>query len=144
MTGTGQGQEGRAAHAVLNVKGDDLIVVSANVGARQSPPVSGLSWASARMTRSQATRGRGTYHQTSWFSATARAMVVEVDGPHRYGRPRKADDADRDRHGDRCGVQTSQVPDLAHRARQEGADRQLPYGNKPPFTLTSLDRLWPS
>lgn len=38
-----------------------------------------------------------------------RAVVIEVDGPHHYGRTRKADDEDRDRHWIRCGVSTIRV-----------------------------------
>ncbi|MEU7474389.1 hypothetical protein AB0A63_00280 [Lentzea sp. NPDC042327] len=38
-----------------------------------------------------------------------RALVIEVDGPHHYGLTRKADDADRDRHWDRCGVHTVRI-----------------------------------
>ena len=38
-----------------------------------------------------------------------RAMIIEVDGPHHYGRTRKADDADRDRHWGRCGVPTIRI-----------------------------------
>jgi len=38
-----------------------------------------------------------------------RAVIVEVDGPHHYGRTRKADDEDRDRHWSRCGVPTIRV-----------------------------------
>lgn len=30
--------------------------------------------------------------------------IIEVDGPHHYGRTRQADDAARDRHWARCGV----------------------------------------
>lgn len=30
-----------------------------------------------------------------------RAAIIEVDGPHHYGRTRKADDAARDRHWER-------------------------------------------
>jgi len=35
-----------------------------------------------------------------------RTMIIEVDGPHHYRATRKADDADRDRHWDRCGAHT--------------------------------------
>jgi hypothetical protein len=38
-----------------------------------------------------------------------RAVVIEVDGPHHRGRTRKADDADRDRHWERCGVRTVRI-----------------------------------
>ncbi len=38
-----------------------------------------------------------------------RAVVIEVDGPHHYGRTRKADDANRDRHWGRCGVSTIRI-----------------------------------
>ena len=38
-----------------------------------------------------------------------RAAIIEVDGPHHYGRTRKADDHDRDRHWDRCGVHTIRI-----------------------------------
>jgi AbiJ N-terminal domain 3 len=38
-----------------------------------------------------------------------RAAVIEVDGPHHYGRTRKADDATRDRHWGRCGVSTIRI-----------------------------------
>ncbi|MDL4815981.1 hypothetical protein [Actinomadura opuntiae] len=38
-----------------------------------------------------------------------RALVIEVDGPHHYRTTRKADDADRDRHWDRCGVRTIRI-----------------------------------
>jgi hypothetical protein len=38
-----------------------------------------------------------------------RAVVIEVDGPHHYGRTRKADDATRDRHWRRCGVSTIRI-----------------------------------
>jgi hypothetical protein len=38
-----------------------------------------------------------------------RATIIEVDGPHHYGRTRKADDHDRDRHWDRCGVHTIRI-----------------------------------
>ncbi|MGW6505125.1 AbiJ-related protein [Nonomuraea angiospora] len=38
-----------------------------------------------------------------------RAVVIEVDGPHHYGRTRKADDEDRDRHWSRCGVPTIRI-----------------------------------
>lgn len=38
-----------------------------------------------------------------------RAVVIEVDGPHHYGRTRKADDEDRDRHWVRCGIQTIRI-----------------------------------
>jgi hypothetical protein len=37
------------------------------------------------------------------------ALVIEVDGPHHYRSTRKADDADRDRHWDRCGVRTVRI-----------------------------------
>ena len=38
-----------------------------------------------------------------------RAVVIEVDGPHHYGRTRKADDADRDRHWERCGIRAIRI-----------------------------------
>lgn len=38
-----------------------------------------------------------------------RAVIIEVDGPHHYGRTRKADDEDRDRHWSRCGVPTIRI-----------------------------------
>src|SRR5215472_180977 len=38
-----------------------------------------------------------------------RAVVIEVDGPHHYGRTRKADDAARDRHWGRCGVPSIRI-----------------------------------
>lgn len=38
-----------------------------------------------------------------------RAAIIEVDGPHHYGRTRKADDAARDRHWGRCGVPTIRI-----------------------------------
>jgi hypothetical protein len=38
-----------------------------------------------------------------------RAAIIEVDGPHHYARIRKADDHDRDRHWDRCGVHTIRI-----------------------------------
>ncbi|WP_406136010.1 hypothetical protein [Streptomyces sp. NBC_01089] len=38
-----------------------------------------------------------------------RAVIIEVDGPHHYGRTRKADDEDRDRHWTRCGVHTIRI-----------------------------------
>ena len=38
-----------------------------------------------------------------------RAAIIEVDGPHHYGRTRKADDAARDRHWRRCGVPTIRI-----------------------------------
>jgi len=47
----------------------------------------------------------------------ARAVVIEVDGPHHYGRTRKADDEDRDRHWIRCGIPTLRV------AHQHAEDR---------------------
>jgi hypothetical protein len=34
-----------------------------------------------------------------------RAAIIEVDGPHHYGRTRKADNVNRDRHWVRCGVE---------------------------------------
>jgi len=33
-----------------------------------------------------------------------RAAIIEVDGPHHYGRTPKADDVARDRRWGRCGV----------------------------------------
>jgi hypothetical protein len=39
-----------------------------------------------------------------------RAAIIEVDGPRHYARTRKADDQDRDRHWDRCGVHTIRIP----------------------------------
>jgi AbiJ-like protein len=39
-----------------------------------------------------------------------RAVVIEVDGPHHFGKTRKADDQTRDRHWDRCGVHTIRIP----------------------------------
>ncbi|MEV4367468.1 DUF2726 domain-containing protein [Nonomuraea sp. NPDC049637] len=39
----------------------------------------------------------------------SRVVVIEVDGPHHYGRTRKADDEDRDRHWSRCGVPTIRI-----------------------------------
>jgi hypothetical protein len=38
-----------------------------------------------------------------------RAAVIEVDGPFHYGKTRKADDADRDRHWGRCGIPTIRI-----------------------------------
>jgi AbiJ N-terminal domain 3 len=38
-----------------------------------------------------------------------RAVIIEVDGPRHYARTRKADDHDRDRHWDRCGVYTIRI-----------------------------------
>lgn len=38
-----------------------------------------------------------------------RAAVVEVDGPHHAGKTRRADDADRDLHWRRCGVDTIRI-----------------------------------
>jgi hypothetical protein len=38
-----------------------------------------------------------------------RAAVIEVDGPHHFGRNRRADDADRDLHWRRCGVATIRI-----------------------------------
>ncbi|MFE0377269.1 hypothetical protein ACFW1M_17155 [Streptomyces inhibens] len=38
-----------------------------------------------------------------------RAVIIEVDGPHHYGRTRKADDEDRDRHWARCGIHTIRI-----------------------------------
>lgn len=47
-----------------------------------------------------------------------RAVVIEVDGPHHYGRTRKADDEDRDRHWNRCGVRTIRI---AHEQTNDSA-----------------------
>lgn len=64
-----------------------------------------------------------------------RAAIIEVDGPRHYARTRKADDHDRDRHWDRCGVQTIRI------ASEHTTD---------PASLKSLlredlrRRLWPS
>jgi hypothetical protein len=52
-----------------------------------------------------------------------RAVVVEVDGPHHYGSTRKADDADRDRHWDRCGVHTVRIG--THHADEPAALKEL-------------------
>lgn len=52
-----------------------------------------------------------------------RAVVIEVDGPHHYGRTRKADDADRDRHWSRCGIQTIRIG--AHHTAEPAALREL-------------------
>jgi hypothetical protein len=41
--------------------------------------------------------------------SNGRAAIIEVDGPHHYARTRKADDHDRDRHWDRCGVHTIRI-----------------------------------
>ena len=38
-----------------------------------------------------------------------RAAIIEVDGPHHYGRTCKGDDAARDRHWARCGVPTIRI-----------------------------------
>jgi very-short-patch-repair endonuclease len=38
-----------------------------------------------------------------------RAAVIKVDGPHHYGRTRKADDVSRDRYWGRCGVPTIRI-----------------------------------
>ncbi|GAA4237628.1 hypothetical protein GCM10022254_50240 [Actinomadura meridiana] len=61
-----------------------------------------------------------------------RALVIEVDGPHHYGATRKADDADRDRHWDRCGVRTIRIgthhvdhPEALHSLLQEELRRWL-------------------
>lgn len=61
-----------------------------------------------------------------------RALVIEVDGPHHYGATRKADDADRDRHWDRCGVRTIRIgthhvehPEALHKLLQEELRRWL-------------------
>jgi hypothetical protein len=40
----------------------------------------------------------------------ARAVVIEVDGPHHRGATRRADDQTRDRQWDRCGVPTIRIP----------------------------------
>ena len=42
-------------------------------------------------------------------AGNGRAAIIEVDGPHHYARTRKADDHDRDRHWDRCGVHTIRI-----------------------------------
>lgn len=52
-----------------------------------------------------------------------RAVVIEVDGPHHYGSTRKADDADRDRHWSRCGIQTIRIG--AHHTAEPTALREL-------------------
>ena len=39
-----------------------------------------------------------------------RAAIIEVDGSHHYAKTRKADDHDRDRRWDRCGVHTIRIP----------------------------------
>ena len=39
-----------------------------------------------------------------------RAVVIEVDDRSHYGTTRKADDAQRDRHWERCGVPTIRLP----------------------------------
>lgn len=52
-----------------------------------------------------------------------RAIVIEVDGPHHYGSTRKADDADRDRHWDRCGVHTVRIG--AHHTDEPAALMEL-------------------
>jgi len=52
-----------------------------------------------------------------------RAVVIEVDGPHHYGSTRKADDADRDRHWDRCGVHTVRIG--AHHTDEPAALKEL-------------------
>jgi hypothetical protein len=52
-----------------------------------------------------------------------RAVVIEVDGPHHYGSTRKADDADRDRHWDRCGVHTVRIG--AHHTNEPAALKEL-------------------
>lgn len=39
-----------------------------------------------------------------------RAVIIEVDGPHHFGKTRKADDQTRDRHWDRCGIHTIRIP----------------------------------
>jgi hypothetical protein len=56
-------------------------------------------------------------------AGNGRVLVVEVDGPHHYGSTRKADDADRDRHWDRCGVHTVRIG--THHAEEPAALKEL-------------------
>lgn len=53
-----------------------------------------------------------------------RAVVVEVDGPHHYGRTRVADDADRDLHWRRCGVPTVRIS-AHHITEPEALEKRL-------------------
>lgn len=52
-----------------------------------------------------------------------RALVIEVDGRHHYGSTRKADDSDRDRHWDRCGIHTLRIG--THHAEDRAALEEL-------------------
>jgi AbiJ N-terminal domain 3 len=54
-------------------------------------------------------RDTGVRHPDFVVLGNGRAAIIEVDGPHHYGRTRKADDADRDRHWGRCGVPTIRI-----------------------------------
>jgi hypothetical protein len=64
-----------------------------------------------------------------------RAAIIEVDGPHHYARTRKADDHDRDRHWDRCGVHTIRI------ASEHASD---PASLKDLLREDLRRRLWPS
>jgi AbiJ N-terminal domain 3 len=64
-----------------------------------------------------------------------RAAIIEVDGPRHYARTRKADDQDRDRHWDRCGVHTIRIP--SERASDPASLRVL-------LREDLRRRLWPS
>lgn len=52
-----------------------------------------------------------------------RAVVIEVDDPSHYRTSRKADDADRDRQWNRCGVHTVRLG--SHHAEEPEALRDL-------------------
>ncbi|WP_184986535.1 hypothetical protein [Sphaerisporangium rubeum] len=73
---------------------------------RDSPPRSSIAilpLASAKL------RDAGVRSPDFTVLGNGRAVVIEVDGPHHYGRTRKADDEDRDRHWNRCGVRTIRI-----------------------------------
>jgi hypothetical protein len=55
-------------------------------------------------------RDAGVRYPDFAVMGNGRATIIEVDGVHHFARTRKADDQDRDRHWDRCGVHTVRIP----------------------------------
>lgn len=73
---------------------------------RALPPQNGIAilpLASAKL------RDAGVRSPDFTVLGNGRAVIIEVDGPHHYGRTRKADDEDRDRHWMRCGIHTIRI-----------------------------------
>lgn len=103
----GKGERYPTAHGLVFASRAELVVYEVLCELQRARPATDtiaiLPLAAAKL------RDAGVRSPDFTVLGNGRAVVIEVDGPHHYGRTRKADDEDRDRHWVRCGIQTIRI-----------------------------------